>query len=164
MKKLILVLAFPLIFACENDKDSAINPNSEMIQGEDSGEFPCVNAQADTLPTLDSAKALIVGKWQLKGMIARMANPEIPNYQIEFLADGGVTVTLAGKKVFSDAYSVIEETSNGYRNLKLITDSLMDLENQHNIVKGNIRICEKELMLDQGIAFDAPGYLFRKVK
>jgi hypothetical protein len=40
----------------------------------------------------------------------------------------------------------------------------MDIGNEHNIAKGTVRICEKELMLDQGIAFDAPGYLFRKLE
>lgn len=163
MKKLLIALLLPICFACTETEDEEI-PFPAMIQAEEPTAFSCINAQADNSPTLENAKKLLIGKWQLKGVIAMIRNPEIPNYQIEFKEDGGVFITLAGKSVFTDAYSLIEATENDFRYLKLVTDNLLGANNEHNIAKGTVRVCEKELMLDQGIAFDAPGYLFRKVK
>lgn len=163
MKNLLFALILPLCFACTtNDKEEI--PIPAMIQGEEPAAFSCVNAQADNPPTLETAKKLIVGKWQLKGVIAMIENPEIPNYQVEFMEDGGVFVTLAGKNVYTDAYSLVENNENNYRSINLVTDTFPETFNENNIVKGTIRICENELMVDQGIAFDAPGYLFRRVE
>lgn len=163
MKKLLIALVLPICFACTTADDGE-TPIPAMIQGEESSAFSCINSQADNAPQLDSAKKWIVGKWQLKGIISMVPNPEVPNYQIEFKEDGGVFITLAGESFFTDAYSLIEENANNFRNIKLITDNLMDIGNENNIAKGSVRVCEKELMLDQGIAFDAPGYLFRKIE
>jgi hypothetical protein len=162
MKKLLMIGFASLVFiACENEP-VGVNVD-DKIAAEGVEEFTCVNAQADSLPTLDEAKERIVGKWQLKGMITMMPVTEVPNIQIEFKEDGGVFVSLAGENVYTDAYSVIESEENETRLLKLIGDNLMT-QSEYAIAKGNLRICEKEMLIDHGIAFDAPGYLFRKIQ
>lgn len=164
MKNKLFLIFIPLLLSC-NDKDIIAEiPLDAMIQKEEPSAFTCINSQADNPPTLDNAKKWIVGKWQLKSMITMMPNTQVPNYQIEFKEDGGVFVNLAGVAVYTDAYSVVETVENNFSSIKMVTDNLMDFSNEHNIVKGTIRICEKELMLDQGIAFDAPGFLFRKIE
>ncbi len=94
---------------------------------------------------------------------------EVPNIKIEFLADGGVTVTNAGKTVFTNAYSINAVTENDYSYINITTDAVTITDefgqdsSGDNFLKGTIRICENELLIDNGIAFDAPGYLLRKI-
>jgi hypothetical protein len=164
MKKILFLLLFPVLFSCSDKDPIPEMPLEAMIQGEEPSAFTCINSQADNPPTLENAKKWIIGKWQLKSKITMIPNAQVPNYQIEFKEDGGVFVTLVGVSVYTDAYSLVENVENNYRSIKMVTDNLMDFSNEHNIVKGTIRVCEKELMLDQGIAFDAPGFLFRKLE
>lgn len=161
MKKLLLGLMIVGFISCEK-VDS--EPLDETDKAESLEDFTCINDQADNPPALSDAQNWIVGKWQLTGVIAMIPNPEVPNIQVEFMSDGGVFVTKDGDNVFTDAYSVIENETNGYTSLQVVTDQLPDDFNENNIVRGTLRICESELMIDQGIAVDAPGYLFRKVE
>lgn len=169
MKKLLLFLFFPLVFSCEETDDTA-TPEPEFITAESRESFECVSNQYDNPPALLDAKAWIVGTWQLKAMITMLPSNEVPNYKVTFMEDGGVFVKKAGEQVFADAYSVIDDKEGDYQYLKIITDSFEIVDgintnfNEHNIVRGTLRICEKEMMVDQGIAFDAPGYLFRKIE
>ncbi len=162
MKKLFLGLALLSFAACETSTVES-EEISDMIKAESIEDFSCINQQADNPPLLSDAQTKIVGKWQLKGIISMMPATEIPNIKVEFKEDGGVFVTKDGENVYTDAYSVIEKTENGYTSIQVITDNLMDGFNENNIVKGTLRICDNEMMIDQGIAFDAPGYLFRKL-
>lgn len=169
MKKLLFLLLIPFCFSCEESNETA-SPEPDFITAESIDAFDCVNDQADNPPALADAQKWIVGKWQLKGVISMIPNPEIPNYQVEFMEDGTVIVTKAGERVYTDAYSVIDSKEGDYQYLEIITDSFEIVDglnsnfNEHNIVEGTLRICEKEMMVDQGIAFDAPGYLFRKIE
>ena len=161
MKKLWIGLAFLACMACEEAPVS--EDVNDMIAAEGIEEFSCVNGQADNPPALEDAKNWIVGKWQLKGMITMVPNTEVQNIQLEFKEDGGVFVTLAGENVYTDAYSVIEKEENGYKSIQLVGDNMM-VESEYAIPRGTLRICENEMMIDQGIAFDAPGYLFRRIQ
>lgn len=172
MKKLLLILFIPFFISCENDDPEGLTPLPAMIQAEEPSAFECINAQADNPPTLENAKKWIVGKWQLKAMITMIQNSEVPNYQVEFKEDGGVFVSKAGELIYTDAYSLIEGEQFENPAIQIITDNLMPnstegdlvIGNEGSIIKGWVRICENELMLDHGIAFDAPGYLFRKME
>ncbi|WP_131458376.1 hypothetical protein [Jiulongibacter sediminis] len=161
MKKLLLGVMLVAFMSCEKTDSQPIN---ETDKAETLDDFTCINEQADNPADLADAQNWIVGKWQLTGIIAMMPDVEVPNIQVEFKSDGGVFVEKDGENVFTDAYSVIENESNGYTSLQVITDQLPDNFDEYNIVKGTLRICESELMIDQGIAFDAPGYLFRKIE
>lgn len=158
MKPFLFIVLF-FMSACS---ESSISPSDQFIQREEVSAFDCINKQADNPPKLSDAQKWIVGKWQLKSIITMVPENQIPNMQAEFLSDGTVFVFLAGKKVYTDAFSIIENKEGNYSSLQLINDNLLS-ESEYRIVNGTLRICEKEMMVDQGIAFDAPGYLFRKI-
>jgi len=164
MKNILIAFLVLTFSSCE--KESAIPDSVAFVKAEAVSEFNCVNQQADKSPSLENARKWIEGKWQLKGMITMLPTTEVPNIKIEFKEDGGVFVTHAGKNVFSNAYSINETIENGFRHLIISTDFISTNGdfNEYNFLKGTIRICEKELMIDNGIAFDAPGYLLRKIK
>ena len=170
MKYLILGLLAFSFTACEDKAMEEDNSNEvAFLDGESFQDFTCVYQQADTPPAIEDARKWIVGKWQLKGIISMMPSMEVPNIKVEFLADGGVFVTNAGKTVFTNAYSINDMTENDYSYINVTTDAMTITDgigqdvNQDNFLKGTIRICENELMIDNGIASDAPGYLFRKI-
>ncbi len=163
MKKLGLGFVLVALLACESETIS--EEFADKVAAEGIEKFDCLNSQADAPPALDDAKEWIVGKWQLKGMITMMPQNEVPNIQLEFKEDGGVFVSLAGENVYTDAYSVIETEENGYKSIQLIGDNMMiDETGDYLLPRGTLRICEDEMMIDQGIAFDAPGYLFRRLQ
>lgn len=152
--------------ACETENvaNSEAIDNVEFIEAETLEEFNCVGQQVEDLPSIEDARTMIVGTWQLKGMITMMPTEEVPNIKVEFKEDGGVFVTNAGENVFTNAYSINENVSeDGYRSIVITTDEFGTDFNENNFIKGTIRICEDELMIDNGIAFDAPGYLLRKI-
>lgn len=165
MKKILLVLTVFSLMACEKEEVSeAVNNNLAFITAESLEEFNCVGQQVENLPTIEDARTMIVGTWQLKGMITMMPTTEVPNIKIEFKEDGGVFVTNAGKNVFTNAYSINDKIENDYRSIVITTDQFGIETNEYNFLTGTIRICENELMIDNGIAFDAPGYLLRRVE
>lgn len=165
MKKILLTLSVLSFIACEKDDVSeAINDELAFITSESLEEFDCVGQQVETLPTIEDARAMIVGTWQLKGMITMVPTEEVPNIKIEFKEDGGVFVTNAGQNVFTNAYSINDKVENDYRSIVITTDEFGMETNEYNFLTGTIRICENELMIDNGIAFDAPGYLLRRVE
>ncbi|MFT5885514.1 MAG: hypothetical protein ACI9IP_001974 [Arcticibacterium sp.] len=170
MKYLLLTLLGFGFTACEDKAMEGENLDAvAFVQAESFQDFTCVYQQADNPPAIADARKWIVGKWQLKGIISMVPNMEVPNIKVEFLADGGVFVTNAGKTVFTNAYSINDVTENNYSYINIttdatvITDGLGQDSSGDNFLKGTIRICENELMIDNGIAFDAPGYLFRKI-
>ncbi|AWV99625.1 hypothetical protein DJ013_16175 [Arcticibacterium luteifluviistationis] len=150
--------------ACEKDDVSeAANNDIAFITAEGLEKFDCVAQQVDSLPSIEDARSMIVGTWQLKGMITMLPTVEVPNIKIEFKEDGGVFVTNAGENVFTNAYSINDNVSeNGYRSIVITTDEFGIETNEYNFLTGTIRICQDELMIDNGIAFDAPGYLLRR--
>lgn len=171
MKYLLFTLLVIGLGSCEKASvDTEISDSIAFVEAEAYSEFDCINQQADNPTSEDNARKWIVGKWQLKGMITMMPTTEVPNIKIEFKEDGGVFVTNAGKNIFTNAYSINETTENGFKYLIISTDFITNTDNfgndlgEYNFLKGTIRICENELMIDNGIAFDAPGYLLRKIK
>jgi hypothetical protein len=166
MKHLLALVLFFAFAACENTVINAEIPdNVAFLDAEAVAEFKCINQQADNPPSISDARKWIVGKWQLKGMITMITNAEVPNIKIEFKEDGGVFITNAGENVFTNAYSLNSNETNGYKSIVISTDEFgTGPFNENNIIRGTIRICENELMIDNGIAFDAPGYLLRRIQ
>ncbi|WP_341226610.1 hypothetical protein [uncultured Arcticibacterium sp.] len=166
MKKILLVLSVLSFMACESEDvaSSEAIDDVEFIEAETLEEFDCVGQQVENLPSIEDARTMIVGTWQLKGMITMMPTEEVPNLKVEFKEDGGVFVTNAGENVFTNAYSINDNISdNGFRSIEITTDEFGIETSEFNFFTGTIRICEDELMIDNGIAFDAPGYLLRKI-
>lgn len=166
MKFTITAFALLVFASCEKTSVNAEIPdNVAFLDAEALSEFTCINQQTDNPPRISDARKWIVGKWQLKGMITMIPYVEVPNIKIEFKEDGGVFISNAGENVFTNAYSLNENENNGYKSIVISTDDFgTDPFNENNILSGTIRICENELMIDNGIAFDAPGYLLRKIQ
>lgn len=158
--KIATLVLFSLFVSCESldMKDQSEN----FLQAENMEDFDCINKQADSAASLRDAQKWIVGKWQLKGVITMLPTTQVPDIEVEFFEDGGVFVYKNGKNTYTDAYSIVEKNENSYRYLQLIGDNMMIDYEETPIPRGTLRICEKELMIDQGMAFDAPAYLFRK--
>lgn len=164
MKKIFLLLSVLSLVACNKETiDAEISDSVLFLKGEPFQNFNCVFKQADNPPKLPDAQKWLVGRWQLKGMITQAPSGDVPNIKIEFKEDGGVFIHNAGKLVFTNAYSINLLEENGYKSIVITTDDFGTDFNEHNILRGTLRICEDELMIDNGIAFDAPGYLFRKI-
>lgn len=158
--KIATLVLFSLLVSCESMdmKDKTEN----FLQAENLNDFDCINKQADSAASLKDAQKWIVGKWRLKGIISMLPSNQVPDIELEFFEDGGVFVYKNGVNTYTDAYSIVEKTENSYSYLKLIGDNMILDHQETPIPRGVLRICEKELMIDQGMAFDAPAYLFRK--
>lgn len=125
--------------------------------------FDCVNAQADNAPTLNEANARIVGNWQLKKMAGmRMPPVEIPNIRLVFAANKTVEVYQNNQLVHSDSYQLKEEKQATARWIAISTAKQTFQNGDYSFLRGTVRVCEAELLIDNGMAFDAPAYFFVK--
>ncbi len=133
-----------------------------MIQAESLENFTCVNGQADKAIAVSEAKTRISGEWQLKAVMTMLQQNEVPNFVLQISDDLSVSVFRAGKKIHKDKLKITEESGENYRVLKL-ESSRKDFSNgDFNFLYGTLRVCDKELLIDNGMMFDAPGYYFRK--
>jgi hypothetical protein len=171
MKKLLIgcsLFSLLSLNACKNADEEI--PAQNMIKSESILDFDCLRNSADVPLKIADVKKEIYGEWQLKGMITMMppSSEDMPDIRL-----------------------VISQKSNGkqlaeiYKDKKLVNTMTYDLEQieqdklawviikpdkemfddgTYNYIKGGIRICPGELMIDNGMAFDAPAYLFRKNK
>lgn len=162
---------FSILFLVANFGCQTENASPKTRENLSISDFDCLNKQADNSLTLMEANKYIFGEWQLNGMITMLPSKEIPDLKIILsnipasptekpiaeIFENGVSkgnVKFELKEMKWESYiSVVMESEN----VSLSTD-------YYNFIKGNIRICEGELMIDNGMAFDAPAYLFRKIK
>lgn len=164
MKNLFVTMVTILIcVACEStDANQEGLSTVAMIQAEDTTSFTCINEQADNAISVAEAKANIVGQWQLKAVLTMLPQNEVANFVLKIGSDLTVSVFKAGKQIHEDKLVISEESGENYRTLK-VESSRRDFSNgDFNFLYGNLRVCEKELFIDNGVAFDAPGYFFRK--
>ncbi len=161
-----LILVF-LISNMSCKKDSTILKNRES---QSISEFNCLYKAVDKPITKIEVEKFIYGEWQLYGLVVMLPNNSLPDIKIivsnipaspsekpliEIFENG----KSKGKVIFD-----LEEIKDGnYSNVTIKSESRTLAMDYYNFIKGNIRICEKELMIDNGMAFDAPAYLFRKV-
>lgn len=142
-----------------NQEDST---KAAMIQAEEIENFACINEQAGTAIAVSEATSTIVGEWQLKAMLTMIQKKEIPNYSLKINSDLSVTVFKGGKKIHEDKLTISKETGENYSTLKVESSRENFSADDFNFLYGNLRICEKELLIDNGMMFDAPAYYFRK--
>lgn len=164
MTKLVaLIFMLTSVITCDTTLPSQDeNSSLAMLQAENLENFTCVNAQADKAISVSEAKEKISGEWQLKAVMTMIPQNEVPNFVLKITDDLSVSVFRAGKKIHEDELKITEESGENYRVLKL-ESSRQDFSNgDFNFLYGNLRVCEKELFIDNGIMFDAPGYFFRK--
>jgi hypothetical protein len=130
-----------------------------------------LNKQANQSLTKKLATKYIYGEWQLAGMITMVPTNVIPDIKVVFKDVLGAPIDKQiaeyyenGKLLGSTLYT-LNQIENGEQKMVEIKSDVEIFDNQvYNLFRGNIRICENELMIDNGIAFDAPGYLFRRKK
>ncbi|UBM58301.1 hypothetical protein LAG90_15970 [Marinilongibacter aquaticus] len=129
-------------------------------------DFSCVDEPSNAIKDLALAQSTIVGKWQMRMIISMAPLEKIDNIQIEFLEDGGVKVYLDNELQYTDAYSVVEgENTLNEISLRILTDSMeIGEQKDYDIVNGDLRLCDNELMIDQGMAFDAPAFVFKRIE
>ena len=126
----------------------------------------CLNKTVDEPVVVADVKGKIYGEWQLRELIANIPNPKVPNLKIIFkeISDKQVAdIYSDGKLSTTIAYSLKQKDGNGYRSVEIISDSTNFQNGDYNFLKGTIRICENQMMIDNGIAVDAPGYIFTKI-
>jgi hypothetical protein len=76
--------------------------------------------------------------------------------------DLSVSVFRAGKNLHDDELSISTEVGNVFKGLVLESSRKNFSNGDFNFLYGNLRVCDKELLIDNGMAFDAPAYFFRK--
>jgi uncharacterized protein (DUF111 family) len=163
MKKFaILSMLVGLFLSCESQSVDKEISTVAMIQAEEIANFTCINKQADNAIPVSEAKDKIAGEWQLKAILTMIQSNEVPNIVLKVSEDLSVTVLQAGKKVHDDKLKITEESGDNYRVLKIESSRENFSNGNFNFLYGNLRVCDNELFIDNGIAFDAPGYFFRK--
>ncbi|RYU92873.1 hypothetical protein [Emticicia agri] len=169
MKKLLFGFSlFSLLSlnACKTSEENTPSPN--MLKAESILDFDCIRTSADVSRRIADVKKEIYGEWQLKGMITMMPSFEVPDLKIVISqkSDGKqlAQVYENGKLTKAMTYDLVEDEYNKIYYVGIKSDKDKFDDGSYNFITGNIRICPGELMIDNGIALDAPGYLFRKIK
>lgn len=155
MKPRIFYLLLLLILLSCNQE--SVKARRETIQ-----DFTCVNAQVNMTPTLSEVHTRIKGQWQLRIISAMIPNPTVENIKLIFSEDK-VQVFKDGKQMFESDYILKENQQNSLKYIGIETTISGDNSTFYNPVRGTVRICEQEMLLDHGMAFDAPGYFFEKL-
>ncbi|WP_337042305.1 hypothetical protein [Emticicia sp. 17c] len=170
MKNLFLGTAFITLLglsACEKPDEAA--PATNSIKAESILDFACLYNSADVPLKVSDAKKNIYGLWQLKGTIT-MSPPaeEVPNLKIAISAVSEnknlAEIYENDKKKYSVNFSLVQKEYEKHLWVEIVPEKETLDDGTYNFIKGTIRICEGELMIDNGMAFDAPAFLFRKTQ
>jgi Kunitz/Bovine pancreatic trypsin inhibitor domain len=131
--------------------------------------FTCVNNAADKSLLVEDVKSKIYGEWKLGGLIADRPNPQVPEIKVVFKDVLGAPIDkqvadvyLNCKLAYTTLYS-LKQINGNIKSVRLEPDKKEYKVNEPAVLTGAIRICDGELMIDTGMAFDAPAYLFRKI-
>lgn len=154
--------------SCKTSDEEVTALNS--IKAESILDFDCLRNSADVPLKIADVKKEIYGEWQLKGMITMLppATGDMPDVRLVISQKSNgkqlAEIYRDGKIVNAMTYDLQQ---NEYEKLSWVTikpDKETFDDGTYNYIKGTIRICPGELMIDNGMAFDAPAYLFRKNK
>ena len=130
----------------------------------------CLNKTVDNPVIIADIKSKIYGEWQLRELIANIPNPKVPDLKVIFKPSQGfqndkdvADIYENGKLTNTMSFSLKQKNGNGYQSVEMVSDSEIFQNGDYNFLRGTIRICETQMMIDNGIAFDAPGYVLTKV-
>ena len=152
MKNLLfLLIAIFLWSACKKSSD-----NSPDL------DFDCV-IHGDYLKTRASIELQIMGIWQLKKVSAMIPNPPVPNVSVIFLPASQVQIAKDDKLIYKGAYELKENISPIDTTYWVNIPSWNYQTMGDNYVRGTIRMCNTQLLIDDGMAADGPGYYYTKV-
>jgi hypothetical protein len=133
--------------------------------------FDCLSTKTDELLKKEEVLKYIYGTWQLRQMITMIPQDTVPDIKVTFKDVLGAPIdkqiadiSLDGKLIGSILYTLVEKTIEGKSYVYFESDSyVIGNTNEYNFIRGDIRICPDELRIDNGMAFDAPAYLFQKI-
>jgi hypothetical protein len=163
MKKRLIYCAIAVLLsvnACKID-----NENEVMSSNSD-----CLNKTVNDSVRVADVKSKIYGEWQLKQLIANIPNPKVPDLKVVFKDVLGVPIDKQVADVYENSklkatmlYSLKQISNNNYQTVEIVSDLESFPNGEYNFLRGTVRACENNLMIDNGIAFDAPGYVFEKI-
>jgi hypothetical protein len=165
-RSVISILLVAPLFGCQPE-----NVTQKGLENLKMADFECLNKQANQLLTAIESNKMIYGEWKLYGMLTMLPTKAIPDIKIVLSniptspSEKPVAEIFENSVPMGRVKFVLKEI-----NRESITSVLIESENvslpadYYNFIKGHVRICNDELMIDNGMAFDAPAYLFRKVK
>jgi hypothetical protein len=130
----------------------------------------CLNKTVDNPVLVADIEGKILGEWQLTELIGNMPNPKVPDLKVIFKPSPGfqnnkdvADIYENGKLTNTMYFSLKQKNGNSYQSVEIVSDSESFQNGDYNFLRGTIRICDNQMMIDNGIAFDAPGYVFTKV-
>ena len=111
-----------------------------------------------------TASKRIIGVWQLEFISSMMAHPPPPpKVTLTFRSDAQVKLVVEGITKYDGKYE-IKSTLLGSENYLSIVLSDWDYQKDvNNFTKGTIYICDTKIFIDDGIAYDGPGYSYTKI-
>jgi hypothetical protein len=163
MKNILNIILLSASFlACKADSEVLNN----SLKPEELNDFACLNANLDKPYFIADINKHLLTSWTLKNVATMIPSKTVPDVKIVFSKNGTVDVFQDGKKAYQTTYTLKEESGNGVNWVTLSSEAntLTDHPLIKHIIAGTVRTCEKELIIDQGMAFDAPAYLFRKTE
>lgn len=171
MKKLLLgcsLLSLLYLSSCKpSDQDDV--QALKTFKAESIVDFDCLYKSADVPLTIADVKKEIYGEWQMKGIIAMVqSDADIPDVKlvISQKSDGKQLAEILndGKLAFSSTFDLEQNSHNELKWVTIKPDREYFNDSTYNFIRGSIRICPGQLLIDNGMAFDAPAFLFRKNK
>lgn len=167
MRNLLILIIFISAFSCQK---SLINDIKEkgLRKAESYSEFTCLNKTVDKPVYLKDIRAKMYGQWQLKGIVSMIPTKEVADFKIIFKEQINSKLELAeiyldGVLKYSVKFELFQNQDGNYYSVGLKPEKEKFENGDYNFLRGTIRICDDELFIDNGIAFDAPGYLYRKL-
>lgn len=167
-----ILLTFGLVFllylsSCttSDEEVTAIN----IIKAESIIDFDCLRISADVPLTIADVKKGIYGEWQLKGTTTQSPlQEEMPDVKLKISQKSTgkqlVEIYENGKLAKTMTYDLEQNQHEKLLWVTIKPDLETFADGSYNYIKGAIRLCPNELMIDNGMAFDAPAYLYRKIK
>jgi hypothetical protein len=164
MKKVFLfVLGSLLIMSCTKKEVEVSDKGGVDLRD-------CVLEDPIVSLTKAEAQKHIYHTWILKKIITMLPTEKVPNIKVQFKDALGAPIDkqiadiyIDDKLIGSVLYSLKETTFENiiYTNFETEVD-LIGESQEYNFIRGGLRICKNQLMIDNGMAFDAPAYIFEK--
>jgi hypothetical protein len=157
MRNLLCLCGLLAIIACKKDETE---PRVEAW-----GDFDCLETLVDKPQDLAQAQGWIQGTWQQTGMITMMPQTRVPAVKIVFKnhlmgpTDRQLAEVYENDRLVTTVVYILTQTASG---LTMVSENPVMLSTGEMQLRGRVLICEQELMIDNGMAFDAPAYLFRR--
>jgi Kunitz/Bovine pancreatic trypsin inhibitor domain len=131
--------------------------------------FACINIATEQSLLVADVKQRIYGEWKLQAVWANVANPPVPEVKVVFKDVLGAPIDkqvadvyLNCKLAYTTTYN-LKQINGTIKSVRLEPDKKTYMANEPAVLGGTVKICEGELMIDTGMAFDASAYLFRKI-